>query len=206
MAYNASIPQPSDRLKDSQPELLANFQEISTFVNVNHAPFGDPNEGKHIYVEMVPQTGSPPIVFPAGENALYSFLNPTTSQNEIYVNKTQQAAVVQIPLTASILSVTNFPGNQTDGWSYLPSGLIIKWGTGQGTGDASWSFPVGATIPVFTQLMNVVLCTSGGVAGDQDTFVRLKGMSATAVTFWAGKRTVLSSPTLCFFSYVAIGR
>jgi len=206
MAYNANIPQPNDRLKDSQPEILANFQAINTLIGINHATFGASDAGKHTYIEFVPQLAAPPIVFPAGENAVYSFLNTLTSQNEIYVNKTQQATVVQVPFTASTLSITNLPSPQSNGWSYLPSGLLIKWGNGQGTGDDVQSFPVDATTPVFTRVMQVILCTSGGVAGDQDTFVRLKGMNSTQIQFWAGKRTVLNSPTLCFFSYLAIGR
>ena len=39
MAYNQNIPQPADQLKNSQPQLLANFQEINTILDVNHVGF-----------------------------------------------------------------------------------------------------------------------------------------------------------------------
>lgn len=208
MAYNANIPQPGDRLKDSQPELLANFQAINTLVGINHATFGDPNAGKHTVIDLVPQTGSPPVVFPAGENVIYSFLDPITSQNEIYINKTQQAAVVQVPATASVLSVTNFPGNNSSGWSYLPSGVILKWGlasTAAG-GEQTITFPVGATIPVFVQCFNVQITMVRGVPGDPNLFATVHAATGLNFTVYSGQRTVASSPVQTFFYWLAIGR
>lgn len=64
MAYNNAIPAASDRLKDSQPQILDNFASIQAFLGVNHdiTTFANPaagNEGKHKYVTLVQQGSNP---------------------------------------------------------------------------------------------------------------------------------------------------
>ena len=49
MAYLNNIPQATDRIKDSQPQILANFAEIQTLVGVNHVNFNAVDQGKHTF-------------------------------------------------------------------------------------------------------------------------------------------------------------
>ena len=85
MAYQNNIPQPTQRLKDSQGDLLANFQALQTFLEVNHVTFGSGDEGKHKWVSF-PTQGSAPS-FAGGEEGLYNLVYATTAQNELYVHK-----------------------------------------------------------------------------------------------------------------------
>ena len=128
MAYQPNIPASTDLLSDSQSDIQGNFQAIQTLIDVNHYDFASANQGKHFAISMPAQASSPAIAFAAGEVGLYSYVNATTSQNELYINKTNQATVTQIPATASSLSITSAPVQGTAGWSYLPSGIIYYVG------------------------------------------------------------------------------
>jgi len=116
LAYNSAIPQATDKIKDSQSQILDNFAGIKTLVDVNHVTFDDPDQGKHKFLTLPVQAASPPVgAFAAGETGFYSFLFPTTAKNEIYTNVTHQATVRQIPAGASYLSIDSAPGNSSSG-------------------------------------------------------------------------------------------
>jgi hypothetical protein len=204
MAYNNNIPQPTDQLSQSQSDILGNFQAIQTLIDVNHVDFASADQGKHKWVTFPVQAGSPPIVFGAGELALYSFLNTVTSQNELYINKTNQVTVTQIPTTASILSVTSNPGNNVSGWTYLPSGIILKWGNSSANGNTVISFPVAATIPVFTNVMAILLTPYAVSAADSNISVRLSSFTNTTFNVYGSAR-ITTGAAVATFQYLAIG-
>lgn len=204
MAYNANIPAPTDQLSQSQADLLGNFQAIQTLIDVNHVDFASADQGKHKWVTFPVQTPSPPIAFGAGELALYSFLNPVTSKNELYINKLNQVTVTQIPTTASILSVTSNPGNNVSGWSYLPSGVLLKWGNSTANGSTAVVFPVAATIPVFTNVMTVLVVPFAAGAADSDIAVRVSSFTNTTMTIYGSARSTTGAAA-AGFQYLAIG-
>jgi len=75
MAYQKNKPQPTDKLKSSQGDLLGNFQSLYDLLAVNHdvSVFNSPAsgvEGKHKAVTFVEQTGDPSVG--ATEVALYT--------------------------------------------------------------------------------------------------------------------------------------
>lgn len=140
MAYQPNIPQPTDQISQSQQDLLDNFTAISTLINVNHVDFNGPDQGKHKFLTFPVQAMAP--VFAAGEIGMYNFLYTVTGVDELFI--TNQAGVTS-PITAK-------EGNQT-GWTFLPSGLLIKWGVvNAAAGVSNHIFPVGANIPAFTNV------------------------------------------------------
>lgn len=126
MALNINIPQANQTLAITQPLILNNFNAINTAFAVDHVNFNDPGQGKHNKITFPVQAVVP--VFAAGDLGLFSFLNATTTKNELNVYKANNAGYVNVPFTASILS-NSAPIQNGSGWSYLPSGLIIQWGT-----------------------------------------------------------------------------
>jgi len=150
MAYQQNIPQASQRLKDSQADLLANFQAIKQLIDVNHGTFGSASEGKHTKVTYPVQSPAP--TFSAGDLGTYSFLNSSTNKNELYVHKIQNATTADIPLTASILSAST-PAQGAGGWTYLPSGIYMNWGSGNGNGLTT----ITITNPPPNQLLSIQL-------------------------------------------------
>jgi len=111
MSYTANIPQPTDTISQSQPTLLANFQAL--------APWGNG------YGAFTLQSGAPAFV--ANTDYMYLLAYATTSTNELFLHKQTTAGISEVPFTASKMS-NNAAASCEDGWSYLPSGLLIKWG------------------------------------------------------------------------------
>jgi hypothetical protein len=199
MAYNAAIPQSTDVLSQSQIDLLGNFQAINTFVNVNHVPFNSPDQGKHSLVEF-PVQGVAPVIL-GGEIGLYNFLSPVTGVNELYI--ISQSGITS-SVTASILSTTPAPANDSFGWSYLPSGILIMWGNSNANGNTAIVFPVAADIPVFNQVFSIQITTFVNSALDSNTFVRLSAFTNLGFNIYGSQRTA-AVPAACSFQYLAIG-
>ena len=107
MAYTSNIPTASQRLKDSQPLIQANFNEIATALGINHGAFNTVNVGKHLFLQMPIQTVAP--VTSTTEMGLYTKTGITTTP-EMYVRRANNGTEVEF--TGSLQA--------TDGWTRLP--------------------------------------------------------------------------------------
>lgn len=191
--YNNNIPQATDRLKDSQGSMLGNFQSIATLVAVNHAPFNSSNQGKHNFVEMPVQSPVPTTV--AGEVGLYCQTSPLTGVPALVF--APQSAGTPVEFTSSLQAA--------NGWSRLPSGILLKWGQATAAnGTATITFPTGANIPVFSVPPFQVFLTPFTFGGDTDSFSYVFQVFTTNFTVVSVKRTSLGSSGN-FLSYLAIG-
>ena len=208
MPYDPNSPSANQLLSTSQPIIQGNFTILQNVFDVNHVDYNAGiNAGKHIYVELPAQASAPPIVFATGEIATYSFLNPTTAVNELYVNKTNQATVVQVPMTASTLSISSAPASNSGMWTYLPSGLLLKSGSNAGalTGLVTVT-PTGG--PAFTQILSVIVCPyNPTTTADLNFAVRLVDInSATTFRIYISSRTTTGGATgATGFQFLAIG-
>lgn len=196
MAYNANIPNATDRFPASQPALLANFQEINTFVNTNHGPFGGATQGKHLFVEMPVQAITPVTI--AGEVGLFSRTSTLTGVPEL----------VYIPQSAGTpVEFTSKLANANAGWARFPSGILIKWGQAvAGVGDSTITFTVAATIPAFASpALNVYLqvLTTPGV--DPNIACYVTNINVLDFTVLTTNRTSVGPGGPVLVSYLAIG-
>jgi len=189
--YTSNIPQPGDNPSQSQDQILQNFQSISTNNSVNHVQFNDPDQGKHKFLQM-PEQGSPPTTA-ANEAGFYSQESSLTGMTELVFRRESNGSEIEF---------TGFQG-ATNGWTRLPSGILLKWGTGTGSGISTTSFPVSANIPVFTAVYNA-LVTVGDSSPTPNTFATLRGFTTTGITIFGSSRTSTSS-TKVTFSYLVIG-
>ncbi len=213
MAYNSGIPTANQLLSQSQPQIQGNFQEIEKLIQNDHGDFslGVGVEGQHNRVSFITSPASPPAAnlpnspsFLAGQVGLYSFLSPITNKNELYINKTNNSGVVQIPGTASILGTSN-PVLLSAGWTYLPSGMILKWSANvTANGQTTITFPVAASIPVFNTCITVLVQIANGGAGDSDQAIILKGVSPATFNVYGSARTTTGAKSVTF-TYLAIG-
>jgi len=151
VAYNPSIPTASDKLSQSQDDILNNFIGINTLVNVNHVTFDKPNEGKHHFVEF-PVQGFAPVTV-ASEVGLYCQTSALSGNPELVFS--HQSASSAYEFTASVMAET--------GYAILPSGIIFKWGSGSVNANttAVAAFAIGVGIPVFTTVYNVSVTREG---------------------------------------------
>lgn len=168
MAYQNNIPQATDDLSISQSDILNNFAAIDTFVNVNHVSFNGADQGKHsqITFPLGPLAGQP-FTYGVGEIGLQSLNQLPTSVPDIWMTRGVGTA---IPITGSLKATT--------GWTYLPSGVLIKWGSGTaaGAGNTIVTFPVAATNPVFSAVYTSLITPTSAIT----TYVA--ALSTTTIT------------------------
>lgn len=163
MSYNQNIPVATDDLSVSQPQIQANFLAIFNAFNLNHGSFNDvTNQGKHVFVEMPNQNAAPPTTI-ANETGLYTNSSTYTNQPELFFIK-QNGTTAPSPLnTANGYEITS--SNYTSpGWTRLPSGILLKWGTFSGTTPYTLVFDVSATNPQFANCYNVQLTSTFSTA------------------------------------------
>lgn len=208
MAYNENIPLATDRIKDSQADILANFSAIKTLVDINHGTFGAADEGKHPFVTLPVQSVSPPAgAFAATDTGFYSYVDTITTKQEIHTNVIHASGVSQIPSTASILGIVGAPTNDMSGWTYLPSGILLRWGNATGSSTVTTTYTTGiGSAPAFKKVFNVVLTPYWGTTSDADFAVRLIDFSETQFRWYVSKRTTTGAETTPrHIRYISIG-
>lgn len=208
MAFLPNIPQSTDQLSVSQADILNNFTILGAIAgnaNVSSAAINATSGFNWLYLPAngaIPPAGA---AFPVGDIGLYSALNTTTNKNELYVNKRNQATTVQIPTTASILSVNSSPAALSAGWTYLPSGILLKWaGNVNANGQTNIVFPAAANIPAFNRCITVIVQVADGAAGDSNRAIRLTGVGALSFDVYGSTRTSTGAASVPF-TYLAIG-
>lgn len=154
MALN-NVPQSGQTLNDTRNPIRTNFSVINAAFLVDHVEYNLANQGFHNKVTMPVQVAAP--AFAAGINGIYNLNNATTTKNELYVHKQQDAGTADIPFTASTLS-SSTPGSAASGWTYLPSGIILQW-----TNSSSNVTPKAVNFPITfpNQVLNVQVTARG---------------------------------------------
>lgn len=197
MALN-NVPVPGQSLGASRDLINQNFSVIDTAFTVNHVPYNDGSglQGKHKVVQFPVQSAIPSLT--VGDITMYNKLPaspyPQTGVNELFIVKADGTTT---PITARAAS--------TNGWSYLPSGILLKWGTTtsiNGSLPFAYLFPVGSSIPVFNNVFSVQLT----VVDDNPNY-------ATSVAVQTGTMAVTgfsvvytgTPPSSTVVTYLAIG-
>jgi len=196
MAYNQNIPQATDDPSVSQAQLLGNFLAIKQLVDVNHGTFSAADEGKHKYVTLPQQAAAPATA--ALEMALYVKDNggvPTP-----YIR--QQSSGTEYNL------LTQYAGTNP-GWARLPGGLIMKWGTQSVsiTGDGYVTYPVGATIPVFTTVLSAQVSVLYALipGNDVDAAIRVTSFADVTKLRVYGSHRFSAGANAVTFTWLVIG-
>ena len=174
MSFQNNIPLATDTVSKSQADILGNFAAIKTLVDVNHDTFGSATEGKHKYVSFPVQAAAP--AFAAGEDGIYNKAYATTGKNESYIHSQTFAGTSDIPFTASILSQAT-PALNTNGWTYLPSGIIMRWESVAGNGLSTVTLSPG--YPAFSAIFTVLVTPYSSSVTDDNFSVRLVSIDNT---------------------------
>ncbi len=193
MAYQQNIPLATDQLSTSQGDIQANFQAIYTLIGVNHSNFGTANVGKHNFVSLPVQAGNPGTT--TTELALYTKTSALSGLPEAFFQRQNNGTAIEF--TSSTAS--------QNGWTRLPSGILLKWGQSNGSGSVGVALPVGATIPVFANVFVAgVFPFLNGAVSDPNLMATLIGFTTTTVSAWCGPRTTTGSSAVTF-NYIIIG-
>src|SRR5580692_1690821 len=102
--YYNNIPQSTDQIAQSQPQILNNFGSIMSIIDVNHGDFATAVAGQHTYVQMT-QQASVPSVGPNPDVGLYNFPD-SNSINQMWVRKSD--GTPDVPMTQYSAAVPGY--------------------------------------------------------------------------------------------------
>ena len=212
MAYVNSIPTITQEFQYTAPIIQNNWVEIQNLLIVNHVGFDQTGSGKHAVVDMPPR--SAPSFLP-GDAQLFNWggaYAPTT-ENELTLRRTTAAGNNVVTIAASILSYSNpLPAVNTEGWTCLPSGIILKWGAIEfdAGGYQPVVFPVDAKIVPFATCLAVIATPfyigSGNIDVNVSVAVNASSVSPTGFSVYCASRTTTGAyPGTPNIYYLAIG-
>ncbi len=187
MTFNPNIPQPTDDLSDSQGQILTNFSSCNTSFGVNHYAFSDvtANNGKHKFMQMPQQVAAP--VTAGNELALVAI--DQSGETELCYRKPTNGAVIQLT-GVDVVSTQN-------GTTFLPGGMILKWGTFTYANSTSTvvTFPIAFPNNCFSVQITVL-------SPPATAFIGTLRLAPTKTSFSAGQDTTYNGRT---GYYMAIG-
>ena len=186
MTYTTNIPVSGDTLGGTRDRIRTNFQEIANVMAENHVAFNDADEGKHKFLQMpvqaaAPATGASEAAFYVkddGGGVAQFFVKGEQTGSEYQITSIASGADAQI---AEFGTFTNYSGSFNGGWSFLPGGLLLQYGTVTTTGAiTAVTFPkpfAAATTPYS------IMLTASGTANNDDVQTVNTGTPPTNTTF-----------------------
>ncbi len=210
MPYNPNIPNASDFISDSQPQIKANFFSANVAFGTDHTAFsGVTNFGYHKPVHLISQIAADPAAV-VGTDIIYA---------KDYTPDTAPVSVADTQLfsrTASgIISQLTGSYPHTEGYAWV-GGILIQWGkqtltAGQShvTGNVTFqSRSAGNTIPFPIDCLNVSMTlTIDSVSSTSPTgnTIALRSFDQTKFTYVFNSNSGTGSTTYPGFFWVAIG-
>jgi hypothetical protein len=190
MAYNENIPQAGDRPSASRPQLLENFTQIKTLIDVNHVTFGGASgQGKHKFVTFPQQAVAPA---PAATEIALSAQLGTTGNTELFIANGSTGTNYQ--MTAA--------RKNAQGWTMTPAGILIKWGSATiasaAGGPFNFTWPAAGTDIAFgTQYWAIIQVGAdpGNTAKDVNAVCYVTSVANPAlVTYRVWRRNQFNTP------------
>jgi hypothetical protein len=154
MTFTTDIPISGDSLGSTRDRIRGNFQETAAVMAINHVAFNTVGKGKHKFLQM-PEQGSAPSVL-VDEAGFYAKVATNPAEANLFFRgenngKEYQLTSADQTNNATFGNFTAYAANQNGGWSFLPGGLVLQYGTVSGTNVVV--FPKqfkNATVPVVT--------------------------------------------------------
>lgn len=147
MSYTSDIPISGDSLGGTRDRIRTNFQLIASVMAINHTAFNALGQGKHKFLQMPEQPGSigqvgaplPPTTA-ADEGGLYTKVGVNPAETNLVFRAESDGFEYQLTKTIAASTARFGPLSATapNGWTFLPGGLILQWGskTNPGTSGA----------------------------------------------------------------------
>lgn len=132
MVFNPNVPKPADLLSVSQSDILTNFQQLDAVFDNDHYEFSfaggaaapydiavAADKGKHKQVTFVRASAD---IANAGtdELGLYN-KNTGAGAQELFLRRESGGSVIQM--------TAGNPTNAANGFTFLPGGLLLQWGS-----------------------------------------------------------------------------
>lgn len=189
-------PVPNQTLPISQPLIRTNFIDINRGFTVDHASFNLLNEGNHNQVTLPVQAVIPAPQ--AGKVLLYCQTSALTNQPElVFAHQAGSTA----PAAARINEFTSAGWNDP-GWTRLPSGILIKWGTEPLTGIHTTNVDLNAALPHFALVLSMTI-TPYALGPAFDHVIAVSAIAGSVFTI--STMNGANGPAAFGFSYISIG-
>lgn len=210
------LPNAGQKLGQTRAAIRQNFSDINTGFAVNHNALNSgAGSGKHKNVTFPVQAAAP---VPTGTDVdVYLASSPlrvgATVPGVVNVGQLFFRRDAANTLTPNPVPFTAWRYDGAEGWCYLPSGILLKWGYQSANGTNNGNpvtilFPANPDIPVFTQIFNIQITTRGENPADPPTppnlYAHLIDYTVAQFRIWASQRTTTTAE-LVNFDYFAIG-
>lgn len=216
MTYTPDIPLSGESLGSTRDRTRGNFQEIAAVEAINHVAFNTTGKGKHKFLQMPEVTASGAGV-PAtltNEGGVYVDVAINPAEANLFFRGENNGFNYQ--MTAADQTNSGVFGNNTTytgaqafekgGWTFLPGGLIMQYGSvlpGQNTSSSGTTkFPKPFTAPPFL-VMATPVTRSSGVSSNQERVISIRNTLSTTTQFQWNWETDTAS--YVGFNWIAIG-
>ena len=189
------VPQATQTLAQTQNDILVNFSVIDTAFSVNHVPYNDGsgNQGLHQFVQM--PSGTPTIATGASQIGLYANTGAISGAPELFFQRAGLAANSGYAITEGL--------GASPGWTRLPSGIILKWKTGNSFGGGS-SVTINASSIVGPPLSNIFTILITPISTSlYNNVIAISNITFPSFTVTAQNGSSVASSTT--FSFLVIG-
>lgn len=137
--YINSIPAGSDIPSQSQPDLQTNCQSVNSLLNVDLYTFNDNNGGYHRKSTYVVQGSNPG----SAAAQVVEFSKTSSGSSELFIQRDGVATAIQL--------TRGTPSAAANGYTFLPGGLLIQWGSVSiGLSGATFTFPIAFTTACYS--------------------------------------------------------
>jgi hypothetical protein len=198
MTYTTDIPISGDTLGSTRDRIRGNFQEIAAVEAINHVAFNNSDKGKHKFLQMPEQVLAPTTLL--NEGGLYTHVGTNPAETNLFFRaedsvgtggfRYQLTAVDQTNI-GTFANNTAYATNHLGGWTFLPGGLLLQYGTKTNNpngGDSTITFPKAFKSSVFS--ITISFSRAGGSNVIQSA--RLTAFSSASLTsfgYFSGSNT-----------------
>lgn len=179
---NSSLGQTKSTIRDN---IDGTFQTLAIDHIDNNGQPGSKPAGYHNVIHLVPQ-GSDPVAIP-GYGQLYSKTVNSFTTDEALFWQTGMGLIAQ-------LTVNLTPSGVTNGYTFIPGGLILQWGRvssgdDEGTTNFNITFPSNVFVVILTSTTSAETSHANGMywqpSADLDKFTWVQASPATSQTGFA---------------------
>lgn len=202
MTYTTNIPISGDTLGGTRDRVRTNFQQIQDLIAKNHEDFGSIlGQGKHKFLQLPEQASAPTTA--VNEGGFYTKVGTNPAETNIFFRAEDSGGGggFEYQLTKAISASTGRFATSPNGWTFLPGGLILQWGTKTNPGTSGSIVFATSNIVFPTSIIQVMLQLYHNSAANESATVQA-GAPPTQAGF--DYRTTSSSPNT-ILKWFAIG-
>lgn len=164
MTYTPDLPISGTTLGGTRDRIRGNFQEIAAVVDVNHVSFNTLGKGKHKFLQMPNQVSAPVTL--ANESGFYAKQSLSPAESNLYFRGENNGTEYQLTKSDQINNATFATST---GWTFLPGGLRLQYGTATTTGNTTVVvFPVALTVALYSLTATIVQSSTENISSGVD--------------------------------------